>query len=65
MDVPVSVTGPVEILEVLSPVVVSTMMFAAIPLVLATSAIVPFRSISLFDIKLILEPFAPVTVPAR
>ena len=58
VDVPVTATVPVPIRVVLLPAIVLNVMLAADVPVLATSAIAPFWSISLLDMKLILEPTA-------
>ena len=58
-----TVTTPALILEVLLPAVVLNVIFAIAPLVLASKLIAPFWSMSLLEMKLILEPLTPVIVP--
>ena len=57
------VREPLTIVEVLSPVVVSKVILAAVPLVLAAKISAPLWLMSLFEVKVIFEPLAPLILP--
>ena len=54
---------PITIEESLLPVVVSKVILAAVPLVLAVKLMAPIWLISLFEVKLMLEPLRAVMMP--
>ena len=57
------VNTPLTIEDVLSPVVVSKVILAALPLVLATKMSAPLWLISLLEMKLMFDPLAPLILP--